>query len=86
MENFPEDVLREHQSKIRPNSVSEKDAISILTGVLQEELDKDVRVIKEKITIDNFQEIFVPVYEVRCMDSRNKVEVVRIDSMDLKTI
>jgi len=86
IENFPDDILNDNQSKIRPNSVTDEQAVKLLTERLQEELDKDVRIIKEKISIDNFQEIFTPVYEVRCTDSNNKVEVIRIDAMDLKII
>lgn len=86
MENFPDDILKTHESKIRPTSVTDEKAIQFLIDRLQEDSEENVRMIKEKIIIDNFFEIFVPIYEARCVNSNNKVEILRIDALDLKAL
>ena len=86
LENFPEDVLKANKSNVRPTSVNEEEAVKFLIDILQQDSEENVRMIKEKIIVDKFFEIFVPIYEARCVDSNNKVEVLRIDAIDLKAL
>lgn len=84
-ENFPEDILKNKQN-IRPSKIEEEKAITNLIEILKQEKDEEVRMINEKITIDKLQEVLVPIYEARCLDSNNKVEILRIDPYDLKIL
>ncbi|MDX1596621.1 MAG: hypothetical protein R3327_06745 [Nitrosopumilaceae archaeon] len=86
LENFPEDVLKANESNIRSTSVNDDEAVKFLIDILQQDSEENVRMIKEKIIVDNFFEIFVPIYEARCVASNNKVEVLRIDAIDLKAL
>ena len=87
VENFPEEILKNNEMYLRPSSLTEEQAVDGLIKLLQEgNMDEEVRKIKEKITIDRLEQIYVPVYEVRCVDSKNEVEILRIDGMNLKVL
>lgn len=87
VENFPEEILKNNEMFLRPSVLAEDQVVERLIQLLQEgDADEGVRRIKEKITIDRLEQIYVPVYEVRCVDSKNKVETLRIDGMNLKVI
>ncbi|MDH3793773.1 MAG: hypothetical protein OER78_01705 [Nitrosopumilus sp.] len=87
VENFPEEILKNNEMYLRPSSLTEEQAVDGLIKLLQEgNMDEGIRKIKEKITIDRLEQIYVPVYEVRCVDSKNKVETLRIDGMNLKVL
>ncbi|MDX1440976.1 MAG: hypothetical protein R3237_00775 [Nitrosopumilaceae archaeon] len=86
LENFPEDILKQNESNIRKSTINEEEAITNLVEILKQEKDEDVRMIKEKISINKLQEVFIPIFEARCLDSNNKVAVLRIDPYDLKVL
>ena len=87
VENFPEEILKNNEMHLRPSSLNEDQVVDRLIGLLQEgNMDEGIRKIKEKITIDRLEQIYVPVYEVKCVNSKNKVETLRVDGMNLKIL
>ena len=86
IENFPKDVLTDNKNNVRESTISETQIIEKMIHVLRQEIDEDVRMIHESVTIDKLEEIFIPVYEARCVDSKNTIKIMRIDAMDAKIL
>jgi hypothetical protein len=85
IENFPNDILK-NKNNIRESTVNEEQIIEKMTHILRQEMEDNIRMIHESITIDKLEQIFVPVYEARCIDSKNTIKILRIDAMDLKIL
>lgn len=85
-ENFPEDVLKNNENHVRHCVVNKEQAVDTLIKILHEDIDNEIRILNEKVVIDRLDQVYVPVYEARCVDSNNKVETMRIDGMDLKIL
>ena len=84
-ENFPEKVLNEKKDNVRKCLLEQDETVRRLETVLKD-VEEDVNMIKEKISIDKLVQVFVPVYEARCVDLKNKVELLRIDAINKKII
>ena len=85
-ENFPEKVLKENESHVRSCLIKQDQVVDNLEKILKEDVEEDVKMVKEKISIDKLEEIFIPVYEARCTDSKNKVQILRIDAINKQII
>ncbi|NIP62801.1 MAG: hypothetical protein GWN01_12865 [Nitrosopumilaceae archaeon] len=86
IESYPERILEDNKDKVRSSKINQNEIIDKLVNMLQEDVDKDVKMIKEKVVIDKLSEIFIPIYEARCIDSKNKVKILRIDAVKRKVI
>lgn len=86
IESYPERVLEDNKDRVRTSKINQNEIVDKLVNVLQEDVDKDVKMVKEKMAIDELSEIFVPIYEARCIDSKSKVKVLRIDAVKSKVI
>ncbi len=84
-ENFPEKVLKENKSHVRSCLINQDEVVEKLEKLLKED-EQDVKMVKEKISIDKLDEIFIPVYEARCTDSKNKVKILRVDAINMQII
>lgn len=85
-ESYPDKVIEENKDKIRNSKITKEDIVDKLVDLLRQEVDKDVRMLKEKATIEELNEVFVPIYEARCVDLKNKVKVLRVDGVKRKII
>lgn len=85
-ENFPDKVLKENSNNVRKCLLTQDEVSEKLETVLKEDIEEDVKMVKEKISIDKLDQVFVPVYEARCVDQKDKVEILRIDAINRKVI
>jgi hypothetical protein len=85
-ENFPDKILKEKQENVRDCLVNQEEVLKRLENMLKEDIEEDVKMVKEKISIDKLEEVFVPVYEARCVDKKNKVKIIRIDAINKKIL
>ena len=53
---------------------------------LKESLKHDLKINHDEYVVTEFREIFVPIYETKCYDEKNKVAIARIDAVAGKII
>lgn len=85
-ENFPDKVLEKNKTQVRESSLTKEEVLEKLVNILKEIVEEDVKMVKEKIVIDRIDEVFVPIYEARCVDQKNKVQILRIDAINKKVL
>lgn len=85
-ENFPEKILQEKKDHVRGCLLNQEQVLEKLEEILKEDVEDDIKMVKEKISIDKLDEVFVPIYEARCVDPKSKVEILRVDAINKKII
>lgn len=86
VENYPKRVLDEHKKNVRKLEIKLKDAISKLSCKLMKEEKSNVRVVSETLSVNEANEVYAPIYEVRCIGPDNKVAILRINAITKKTL
>jgi len=86
VENYAQRVLDVNKGHIRANNMTDDDIFSKLFHKLKDSLKHDLKVNHEEYLITEFREIFVPIYETKCYDNKNKVVVARVDAITGKLI
>ena len=59
---------------------------SMLASKLKEKLGPDIEINSQEFFIDKFHEIYVPVFESRCHDKKEKVSIIRVNAVTGKMI
>lgn len=86
IENFPNDILKSNKNSVRPSTLNEDQVVEELIKALRGKEAEEIRMIREKIVIDRLEQVYVPVYEARCVNAKNKMQLLRIDGMSSKTL
>lgn len=86
VENYAQKVLDVNKGHIRTNNLTDDDVFSKLAHKLKDSLKHDLKINREEYVVTEFREIFVPIYETKCYDNKNKVAVARIDAITGKLI
>lgn len=87
IENFPIDFLKNKKNFVRTPKLKEDQVIDELIQVLRDEKEGEgIRTIIEKVVIDKLEQVYVPVYEARCVDKKSKIQLLRIDGMNSKIL
>ncbi|QLH03848.1 hypothetical protein C5F47_07120 [Nitrosopumilus cobalaminigenes] len=86
VENFVQNVLDVNKSHTRKIKMTNNELFSKLFHKLKESLKHDLIINHEEYVVTKFQEIFVPIYETKCYDEKNKVVVARVDAVTGKII
>lgn len=81
VENYSQRVLDANKGHIRKVPITEDAIFAKLAQKLKEKLNSDIKINSEDFVIVEFQEIFIPIYEIKCYDSKNKAAVARIDAL-----
>lgn len=84
MENFPDRILNQYKENIRTSEVQLEDAVNKLEQVLKKDMRDEVKIVKQKMSVDKVDEVYVPVYEARCLGPKNKVDIIRLDAVKAK--
>lgn len=85
-ETFPEEILRENSQNIKKPKISIDSAIQILKDTIKKPLHNEIRNLKEKFTVLEIAEIYVPIFEARLTGPKNKVGILRLDAVRKKTL
>ena len=86
VENYAQRVLDVNKEHIRRTKMTDDEIFSKLFHKLKESLKHDLKINHDKYAVTEFREIFVPIYETKCYDKKNKVAVARIDAVSGKII
>ncbi len=81
IENYSQKILDANKGHIRNVPLEEKMIFSKLAQNLKKNLDSNIQINSEDFTITEFKEIFVPIYEIKCHDTKGKSAVARIDAL-----
>jgi hypothetical protein len=86
IENFSQRILDTNKDHIRKVPIEEDVIFSKLAQKLKTNLNSDIQINSEDFIITEFKEIFIPIYEIKCYDTKNKAAVARIDALTGKLI
>lgn len=86
IENFPTRILEESKDDVGSMEINDKDAISKLYQNLKDTIEGEIRINTEEFSIEKIEQVYVPIFEARLIDSRNKVNVLRVDGITKKVL
>ena len=86
IENYPKRILSTNPLNVKKPEISNESAINILTKKLMKPKEKDVRDLKEELTINEVSEVYIPIYEARLIGPNKKVGLLRIDAVRNKVL
>ena len=81
IENYSQKILDANKGHIRKVPITDDALFAKLLQKLKKNLNSDIEINSEDFVIEEFQEIFIPIYEIKCYDSKNKAAVGRIDAL-----
>ena len=85
-ENYPKKILQQNASNVKKPEVPHEKIIQKLSAKLKKPLETKVRDLKEKLTVNEISEIYVPIYEARLVGPKKKVGLLRIDAVRKKIL
>lgn len=86
VENYVQRTLDANKGYVRRIKITDDTIFSKLGEKLKDDLTLDIEINHEEYIVTEFCEIFVPVYETKCYDKKQKVVIVRIDATTGKFI
>ena len=86
VENYAQRVLDVNKEHVRRIKMTDDEFFSKLSHKLKESLKHDLKINHEEYVVTEFREIFVPIYETKCYDKKNRVAIARIDAVTGKII
>ena len=86
VENYPNKVLENNEKNVKRPEITYDDAIEKLSTKLEKPIEPDVRDLKDKLTIKEVSEIYVPIYEARLVGPNKKIGILRIDAVRKKVL
>lgn len=81
VENYPKKILDIHEGNIRKIELTEDAIIQKLAQKIRTPLDIDIEVISQDFVVDEYTEIYLPIYEARAFDIKNREAVIRLDAV-----
>ena len=81
VENYSQRTLDANKDHIRKVPITDDALFIKLAEKLKKNLNSDIKINSEDFVIVEFKEIFIPIYEIMCYDSKNKAAVARIDAL-----
>jgi hypothetical protein len=86
VENYAQKTLDVNKEHTRRINMTDDEIFSKLFHKLKESLKHDLIINHEEYVVTEFREIFVPIYETKCYDKKNKVVIARVDAVTGKII
>ncbi|EGG42240.1 hypothetical protein Nlim_0886 [Candidatus Nitrosarchaeum limnium SFB1] len=86
IENFPDEFIKSNKNNIRSSDLAEDSIIDIYLSTVKNNLGDILRIVTERLVVDVFEQIFLPVYEIRIADSKNTTKILRVDGMSSKIL
>jgi len=81
VENYPQRILDIDKDYIRSVPLDKDEIYQQLARKLQTQLDLNIKIHSQDYIVKTFEEIFVPVYEARCYDDKQKSAIGRVDAL-----
>jgi len=86
IENFPDDFIKSHKNNIRSSDLTEDPIIDIYFTLVKNDIGEILRIVSERLVVNVFEQIFLPIYEIRFADSKNTTKIMRVDGMTSKIL
>ena len=86
VENYVQKTLDINKEHTRRINMTDDEIFSKLFHKLKESLKHDLIINHDEYVVTEFREIFVPIYETKCYDKKNKVVIARVDAVTGKII
>ena len=86
IENYPTRILEQNSENVRHQELTKESCIDQLRTKLQKTSPQDVRMNSEQFIIDKITTVYVPVHEARCVDTKKKIGILRIDGITKKIL
>ena len=86
IESYPRRTLEKTKDNIKKPEITYDAAVTRLTSKLKKSVSIGRRNLKEKITINEIIELYVPIYEARLIGPKKNVRLIRIDSIRKKVL
>lgn len=86
VESSPIRVLEERKESVKHMEISDKKAALALYEKLKNSLEGEIRINNEDFTIEKIDLVYLPIFEARLIDSKNKIEIMRIDGITKKIL
>jgi len=86
VENYAQRTLDINKEHIRKIEITDDVIFEKLVEKLKDKLTLDIKINHEEYVITEFREIFVPIYETKCYDNKEKVAVARVDAVTGKLL
>jgi len=81
VENYAQQILDINKDYIRRIEITDNTICSKLAQKLKDSLALDIKINHEEYIVTEFREIFVPIYETKCYDKKEKVAIARVDAI-----
>ena len=85
-ENYPDKILKDNTQAVKKPKITFDSAIQILQDTIKKPLHNEIRNLKEKFTVLETAEIYVPIYEARLTGPKNKAGILRLDAVRKKIL
>ena len=86
IESYPRRTLEKTKNNVKKPEITYDAAVARLTSKLKKSVSIGKRNLKEKITINEIIELYVPIYEARLIGPKKNVRLIRIDSIRKKVL
>lgn len=86
IENFPDEFIKSNKNNIRSSDLTEDPMIDIYFTLIKNDIGESLRIVSERLVVDIFEQIFLPIYEIRFADSKNTTKIMRVDGMTSKIL
>ena len=81
VENYAQRTLDVNKEYIRRIEITDDAIYSKLAQKLKDGFTLDIKINHEEFFVTEFREMFIPVYETKCYDKKEKVAIARIDAI-----
>ena len=86
VENYPTRILEQNTENIRHQELTREQYLVKLREKLRKISPQDIRINSERFVIDKITTVYTPVHEARCVDSKKRIEILRIDGITKKVL
>ena len=86
MENYPTRILEQNSENVKHQELTKDNCIDKLRMKLRKISPQDIRMNSEKFIIDKITTVYVPIHEARCVDTKKKIGILRIDGITKKVL
>ena len=86
VENYPIRILEQNAENTKHQELTQEQYLTKLKEKLQKISPQDIRINSEKFVIDKITTVYTPVHEARCVDSKKKIGILRIDGITKKML
>ena len=86
IESYPRRTLEKIKNNVKKPEITYDAAAKRLISKLKKSVSIGRRNLKEKITIDDIIELYVPIYEARLIGPKKNVRIMRIDGIRKKVL